>query len=199
MTPQPKTPQPKTPQPSIQALMDLFLAELRKTRSKRDGAEVDGSLDLLRSGLEGYGYQYLTRRELERWQAASEDRDLGLMTFCRLFGARALAAYLDEFFGYFMIRKVILSAADSRATIEDVRAFVDWLGRQGYLTASQARKAKGRIARASDELPAAERLGELLHAESEKAAALGPAIRNAPDRRRLPGHRASRSRQDLVH
>lgn len=157
--------------PTIDDLIGRYLTEVGRTRSRRETDEIEGSLDLLRSGLEGYGYQYLTTRELQRWQRASEEADQpggDRHPFCGLFGARALAKYLDEFLGYFMIRKVLLSPEDTEATVEDVRGFVDWLGRERFLTPAQARKASGRLARASHELPAADRLGQLLYAEAEK-------------------------------
>ena len=48
-------------------------------------------------------------------------------------------------------------------TVEDVRGFVEWLAAERELAPVAARKALGAIAAASVDLPAAERLGRLLH------------------------------------
>lgn len=163
----------KAATPTIDDLIRSYL----DTLSPADRADVEGSLDLLRSGLDGYGHQHLTPAEARRWAIArAEDADADEeLPFTQVFGARQLAKYLDEFFGYFLIRKVILSAEQVDETIEHVRGFVGWLAATGALTPAVARKALGRAAQASDELPAAEALGghlyELAKRTTETAAA----------------------------
>jgi hypothetical protein len=139
--------------------MDDYLAQL--PGGKRRVSEVGGSLDLLRNGLDGYGYQYLSRADGDRWSEAFEGGEED--AFCRMFGAREIARYLDEFLGYFLIRKVLMPEDEVARTVEDVRGFVEWLAAEGELTPVTARKALGRIAAASVDLPAAERLGDLLY------------------------------------
>jgi hypothetical protein len=141
--------------------MDAYVMEVAgRAAEPREADEVEGSLSLLRAGLEGYGYQYLTATERPRWHP--DDGEDG-RTFCELFGARVLAKYIDEFLGYFMIRKVGCHADQVAEIIEDVRGFVAWLAETGELPPVAARKALGRLARGSDEVPAAERLSELLY------------------------------------
>ena len=139
--------------------MDAYLAQL--AGSKRRARGVGESLELLRHGLDGYGYQYLARADRERWSAAFDDGDE--TCFSRMFGAREVARYLDEFLGYFLIRKVLMPEDEVARTIKDVRGFIEWLAAERELTQAAARKALGRIATASADLPAAERLGRLLH------------------------------------
>jgi hypothetical protein len=80
-----------------------------------------------------------------------------------MFGARELVKYLDEVLGYFLIRKVLMPEEEVARTVEDVRGFVEWLAAERKLKPVAARKALGAIATASVDLPAAERLGRLLH------------------------------------
>jgi len=138
--------------------MEAYLAQLAGGR--RRAREVGQSLDLLRRGLDGYGYQNLSRADRDRWSAAFEDGDE--TCFSRMFGAREIARYLDEFLGYFLIRKVLMPEDEVARTVEDVRGFVEWLAVERELTPAAARKALGAVASASVDLPAAERLGRLL-------------------------------------
>jgi len=150
------------PTRSIASLMDAYLVEFAATTPTRMVTDrVEGNLSLLRSGLEGYGYQYLSPTEAARWNP--DDGDAGA-AFCDRFGARVLAKYLDEFLGDFMIRKVLIGPDEVIEVIEDVRGFVEWLIKTGELPPAAARKALARIERASDEIPAAERLSDLLYA-----------------------------------
>ena len=139
--------------------MDAYLAQLGGTR--RRAREAGQSLELLRHGLDGYGYQHLSRADRDRWSTAFNDGEED--AFCRMFGAREIAKYVDEFLGYFLIRKVLMPEEEVARTVEDVRSFVDWLAAEGELTPAASRKALGAIAMASVDLPAAERLGRLLY------------------------------------
>ncbi len=145
--------------------MARYLAEAVPKVSRRRRAEQ--ALDLLRSGLNGYAYQHLSRADQARWSAAFNDEG-DEQAFCRLFGAHYIVKYLDEFLGYFLIRKVIIAEDEVATTIEDVRGFVAWLGETGTITAAAARRSLGGLARASVDLPAAERLGNVLYALGRK-------------------------------
>jgi len=147
------------PRRSIETLIEAYLAQLAGGR--RRAREVGQSLELLRHGLDGYGYQHLSRADRERWSAAFNDGDE--TCFSRMFGARELARYLDEFLGYFLIRKVAMPEDEVARTVEDVRGFVEWLAAERELRPTAAKKALGGIATASVDLPAAERLRRLLH------------------------------------
>jgi hypothetical protein len=155
------TPASRTHRPrrSIDTLMEAYLAQLAGGR--RRAREVGQSLELLRHGLDGYGYQHLSRADREHWSAAFNDGDE--TCFSRMFGAREVARYLDEFLGYFLIRKVLMSEDEVARTVEDVHGFIEWLAAERELTPAAARRALGRIATASADLPVAERLARLLH------------------------------------
>jgi len=150
--------------------MDAYLAQL--AGGKRRAREVGQSLELLRHGLDGYGYQHVARAGRDRWSAAYNDGEED--AFCRMFGARDLVRYLDEFLGHFLIRKVLMPEEEVARTVEDVRGFIEWLAAEREITPVAARKALGEIARASVDLPAAERLGHLLYAIARAGEAKPP-------------------------
>jgi len=52
--------------------MEAYLAQLAGGR--RRAREVGQSLELLRRGLDGYGYQNLSRADRDRWSAARRYR-----------------------------------------------------------------------------------------------------------------------------
>jgi len=156
-----KTTRGPRPKPTIDELLSAYLAEIETPATRRRRNRATESLDLLRQGLDGYGYQYLGRVDRGRWHAAYDAGDEA--AFCRVAGASVLLKYLDEFLGYFLIRKVLISDDEVAATVEDIRAFVEWLYRRRQITPASARKALGRLASASLDLPAAEQLAELLH------------------------------------
>lgn len=144
---------------SIDTLVDDYLSQLGGP--KRRATRTAVSLDLLRGGLNHYAYQNLGRADSERWSTAFNEGNED--AFSAMFGAAQIAKYLDEFLGYFMIRKVLFSEKQVAETVEDVRAFVEWLAAERELTPTTARKALGRIAEAAADLPAAERLGKILY------------------------------------
>ena len=150
------TPRASRPKPSIDALMTAYLAEVAppaaKTSARRQARNRPAkSLELLRHGLDGYGYQHLGKANSARWQAAFDAGDES--AFCRIAGASVLLKYLDEFLGYFLIRKVAMPDDEVATTIEDVRGFVTWLGETGAITAAAARRSLGSLARASGRPP----------------------------------------------
>jgi hypothetical protein len=67
---------PRKTRPSIDALMREYLAviPLRRRRGPHGGAT--DSLQLLQHALEGYGYQYLSRADGERYAAARDQEEL---------------------------------------------------------------------------------------------------------------------------
>lgn len=175
------------PQPTLE---DLFAAYLGSTtadagtagrggrkRPPRHRPDAEQSIDLLRSALNGYGYQYLTARELGRYQRSYNDGDEGAL--CRLFGVKVLLAYLDEYFDDFLIRKVLFRVEDLEATIAETGRFIDWLGDGAHVTPSAAARARKRVEQAADEIPAAERLSHALYLEAKRMPVLPGALRDA--------------------
>lgn len=171
-------------------LEDLFAAYLGSTAADpgasgpgskkgppRFRPDAEQSIDLLRSALNGYGYQYLNAREGRRYQRTYDDGDEGAL--CRLFGVTVLLAYLDEYFDDFLIRKVLFRVEDLEATIAETGRFIDWLATEGHLTPSAAARARRRVAEAADEIPAAERLSHALHLEAKRVPVLSGALRDA--------------------
>lgn len=157
-----------TAAPNLEALIASFLATVRPARR----SDVESSLDLLQTAFDSYAHQYLTAADSARLAAAIAASGRGEgdddIPMSQVFGARLLAKYLDEFFGYFMIRKVMLAAEEVGATVEHVREFVSWLARTGAMTPAAAKTALRQAAVAAEELPAAEALSQQLYRLAER-------------------------------
>ena len=106
--------------PAIDAVLDEFLAARRE--QLRPGAlqDCEDALGLLRDSLNGYAYDSLAGEERRRWEQAFDAGDE--TAFCRLFRPDKLLEHLGEFFGYFMVRKVMVDRAFLHSTGATVTA-----------------------------------------------------------------------------
>jgi hypothetical protein len=157
--------------PTIDTALTEFTAEQRERLSARTFANYEDVIGLLRSSLDNYGPNSLDARERRRWEAAFEEDD---EAFCHLFGAEKIPEHLGEFLGYFMIRKVFASQELLKASGTVTKKLVRWLQARGYIDEEAAGDAVERAQDAGLELPAADRLGDLLHDAADAAPPLDP-------------------------
>jgi hypothetical protein len=160
-----------TETPTIDSALTEFLAEQRERLSARTFANYEDVVRLLRSSLDDYGPNSLDARERRRWEAAFEEDD---EAFCHLFGPEKIPEHLGEFLGYFMIRKVFASQELLKASGTVTKKLARWLQARGYIDEEAAGDAVERAQDAGVELPAADRLGELLHDAAAAAPPLDP-------------------------
>ncbi|MQA62951.1 MAG: hypothetical protein GEU86_16000 [Actinophytocola sp.] len=74
-----------------------------------------------------------------------------------------IANILDEFLGYFMVRKVIAGQELLRASGTVTKKLVRWLHKQGLASPATAEHHIAKAAAAARDLPAAERLANALY------------------------------------
>lgn len=157
--------------PTIDTVLTEFLAEQRERLSARTFSNYEDVIGLLRSSLDNYGPNSLDARERRRWETAFEEDD---EAFCHLFGPEKIPEHLGEFLGYFMIRKVFASQELLKASGTVTKKLVRWLQARGYIDEESGGDAVERAEDARRELPAADRLGELLHDAATAAPPLNP-------------------------
>lgn len=160
-----------TETPTIDSALTEFLAEQRERLSARTFANYEDVIGLLRSSLDNYGPNSLDARERRRWEAAFKEDD---EAFCHLFGPEKIPDHLGEFLGYFMIRKVFASQELLKASGTVTKKLARWLQARGYIDEEAAGDAVERAQDAGLELPAADRLGDLLHDAADAAPPLDP-------------------------
>lgn len=165
-------PNAKSEMPTIDTALDEFLAARRE--QLRPGAlqDCEDALELLRDSLNGYAYDSLTGEERRRWQEAFDADDEA--AFSRLFGPDKLLDHLGEFFGYFMVRKVMVDRAFLHSTGATVADLARWLGGREYVDASAVGEAVKRAEAAAGDLPRADRLGSMLYDIARSAGPVDP-------------------------
>lgn len=146
---------------NIDQLLDAFLVEQQERISERTFLTYAEVVELLRRSLNGYSHSSLDRDERRRFEAAYEAGDED--AFCRLFGPEKIPDHLGEFLGYFMVRKVMAGQGLLRASGTVTKKLVQWLNANGHIDSTEAHQAEERASEASRDLPAAHRLGQMLH------------------------------------
>lgn len=86
----------------------------------------------------------------------------GHREYCEIFGPGRIVPELRQFFGWFMIRKVMAGPEELHAVAQVTGRFVAWLGEQGHVPAKAAKEGAALAAEAAKVLPRAEQVAELL-------------------------------------
>lgn len=159
---------PRPANPSINQILEEFLAEQKRRLSRSTFARYKSVVDLLRSYLDGYAYEGLSKAESalfeKHYDAEGEDhRD-----FCQLFGPDKVLENLGGFLGYFMIRKVIAGEDLKRAAGTVTRKLSKWLAEKGYVSRETAEEAADQGRTASRDLPRADRAAQILFDAARK-------------------------------
>jgi hypothetical protein len=156
-----------TAAPSIDAVLTEFLAAQRERLAASTYARYEDIVDLLRHGLNGYGYQSLTGAEEQAWQEAFDAGEEE--AFTRLCGPERIVENYGEFLDYFMVRKVAASKQQLKDAGTVTKRLARWLTEQGYVDADAAELARERAADAGRELPRADELGCQLFLQAQGA------------------------------
>jgi hypothetical protein len=146
-------------QPTISEVLQQFLDEQRERLKPRTFARYEDVIDLLQTSLNGYAYQYLDEEESALFDELY-DQDI---EFCDIFGPDKVLVNVDEFLGYFMVRKVIAGQELLKAAGTVTKKLARWLQEKGYATAEEAEVAVEEGAEAARSLPKAEKLADLFY------------------------------------
>ena len=117
--------------PTITDVLDEFRAELRENLSDRTYRSYDSPLQLLVHCIDGYGPNYLSGDDSERWEEANASQDAP--RFSEVFGPEYIPQLFSEFLSYFMPRKVQPSKTLAKNTEKTVRKLRKWLTDKGYV------------------------------------------------------------------
>jgi hypothetical protein len=146
---------------TIDEALNRFLDEQHERLAPRTFRNYADVIGLLRDCLSGYGPNILPEADHDRWQRAYDDGDED--AFCTLMSAGYIVDMLDEFLGYFMVRKVIAGQELLRAAGTVTKKLVRWLHDQGVADAATADHQIEQAAAAARDLPNAERLANALY------------------------------------
>jgi hypothetical protein len=152
---------------TIDQALEAFLDDQRARLSDRTYRNYEDVIRLLRVSLNTYAYSSLDARDAKRWQKAFDAGDED--AFCKLFGPQEIPPHLAEFLGYFMVRKVSAGQELLKAAGTVTGKLARWLEQHGHVETDAAEIAIDRARDSARELPAADRLTDLLVAAAMKA------------------------------
>ncbi len=148
--------------PTIAKVLAEFLDEQRRRLAPRTYAQYDHVIDLLQHCLNGYAYSGLDKADAELFDRLYKAKGDEHREFCGIFGPEHILPNVDEFLGYFMVRKVMCGKDLLRAAGTVTKKLAAWLAAKGHAEADEAEIAKDLGGDASRDLPAAKDLAEIL-------------------------------------
>ena len=155
--------------PTIGQVLDEFLADEKERLSARTYHRYESVIQLLRLCLE----DYLTPSDPALRKAVDDAQRAGAEdAVCRLCPPREIASGLGEFFGWFMVRKVIAGQELMRAAGTVTHRLGKWLYERGYIDADDAEYFEAKTTGLGRALPKATDLRNRLAAWVERQPAV---------------------------
>ena len=151
----------------IAEALSQFLSEQRARLAPKTFANYEYAIELLQHSLNGYACQSLDRAETKLFDRLYNANGDEHREFCEIFGPEHILANVEEFLGYFMVRKVIAGKESLRAVGTATRKLAAWLAEKGYVNTKDAEEAAERGSEAARNLPKAQELASLLHEFAE--------------------------------
>jgi len=146
-------------QPTISEVLQEFLDEQRQRLKPRTFARYEDVIELFQASMNSYAYNYLDEEEGDLFDEL-HDQDI---EFCDMFGPEKILGNVNEFLGYFMVRKVMCGQELLKAAGTVTRKLARWLEGRGYVMAEDAEWAVETGAEAARSLPKAEKLAGLFY------------------------------------
>jgi hypothetical protein len=159
-------------------VLETFLADQRGRLSARTLRNYEDVIDLLRHCLNGYGPNALDEPDRKRWEMAYQADE---EAYCHLFGPEYILPEVDEFLGYFMVRKVMAGQDLLRSAGTVTKKLANWLHEHGHAGETARDLAVDRGTTASRDLPRAERLANPLYEQSLATVAVNRAALGSRD------------------
>ncbi|MGH9364343.1 MAG: hypothetical protein ACRD1B_03635, partial [Thermoanaerobaculia bacterium] len=154
--------------PNIDEVLDAFLANQRERISVKTFSDYESVVQLLRSYLNGYGYQGLSKEEGRFFDRSFNATGKDHREFCQLFGPEKIVENVDGVLGDFMIRKVMAGESFKRTSGTVSKKLSKWLGDKGYVSENEAEEGASRGLRAGRALVEAERAARLLQDAADR-------------------------------
>lgn len=149
--------------PTISDVLAKFLGDQEARLAPRTFAHYRSAIELFTHSINTYGPNDLDKVNLKRWERASSAKGDEHKEFCDLFGSEHILPNIDEFLGWFMIRKVMAGKDLLRAAGTMTKKLATWLAEQCYVEGDAVEHAVKRGGVAARDLPAARKLADLLY------------------------------------
>lgn len=156
----------RTATPTIVFVLNQFVQE--KAGKNRKQHDRKGAIQLFIDHMNGYGHQWLSEEEKETFDRYFELEGKSHKDFCEIFGVDKILENISEFVGYYLIRKVMLSAEEMSIAASTITELVQWLADKGLVSEAEATDAFDRSAKAAKDLPRAEVANRLIWELAQK-------------------------------
>lgn len=118
--------------PTINEVFNEFMSSQRKRSGKSTAERYDDVISLFQACMDGYGHQWLSDKEAQLFDREyGRDEEAG--SFCNLFGPEKILENLDDFVGWFLVRKTFASKPTLQATPTVLRKLTQWLVEEGHV------------------------------------------------------------------
>ncbi|MDD3827880.1 MAG: hypothetical protein PHY79_18090 [Anaerolineae bacterium] len=153
---------PRLAEPNIDAVLEGFIVEQRERLKPATLRKYEYIVDLMRIHMNGYGSNHLSKREKRMYEALQNSRKMEEVDFCSVFGPEKIVDNLDEFLGYFIVRKVNASQEDLRSAGTVTKKLSRWLFDEGHISEESSREGFVLASEATRVLPRAEKAAQLI-------------------------------------
>ena len=133
--------------PTIRQALAAFLADTRARVSASTALRYEFGIELFEECMDRYGIL--------------DDRD-DPRSYCDAVGPDQIPGEVSEFFGWFLVRKVMAPPDELKACGTAVKQLATWLGERGYLEPAAARAMKSSAAHGARALARSQELLEAL-------------------------------------
>lgn len=147
--------------PTINQVLNDFLSIQRRRVKALTVARYEEVFDLFRSCMDAYGHRWLSDDEGDLFER-EYNRDEVAGSFCNVFGPEKILENLDEFLGWFLIRKTMTSKSTLLATSPVLRKLIQWLIAEGHV-ALDAADGSFELLHEAESLPKAEEFSSRLY------------------------------------
>ena len=154
--------------PTIAEVLKQFLEDQRERLSAKTYSKYKDVIHLLQCSLNSYAYQGLDKPDAGLFDRLYNVEGSEHREFCEIFGPEHIVPNVNEFLGYFMVRKVIVGKETLRAAGTVTKKLAKWLAEKEHVEAEEAEDAAQRGSKAARNLPKAEKLASLLHEFAEE-------------------------------
>ena len=126
-----KFPQPASP--NIEEVLKRFLDNKRTELKSTTIRKYEGTIDLFQLSMNSYAYQALNPIESKYFDHYYHLEGEAHKEFCQVFGPEKVPENINEFLGYFMVRKVICGRETKKSAKIVINKLCKWLKEQGFI------------------------------------------------------------------
>lgn len=149
--------------PNIDQVLDDFIDEQRSRFKAATVSKYERVVALLRNHLNDYAYQGLSNTDRILFERHSSKEGDQHRSFCQIFGPEKIIYELDQFLGYSIIRKSMVSETLKRAAGTVAKRLSKWLGEQDYIDDELAQAGIEKSAGTVQNIPRAEKAADKLY------------------------------------